>query len=60
MASMSNGSEIWNFEYDANGMRTKKYKGNNIYTYEYNGSQLTAMTFPAARCSSPMTQQANP
>ena len=46
LASMFTTSETWNFEYDANGMRTKRYEGNNIYTYVYNGSQLTAMTFP--------------
>ena len=44
LASMIKGSETWTFEYDANGMRTKRACGDKVYTYVYSGSQLTAMT----------------
>ena len=41
---MTKGTETWSFEYDANGMRTKRACGDKVYTYVYSGSQLTAMT----------------
>ena len=42
---MTKGAETWTFEYDANGMRTKRACGDKVYTYVYSGSQLTAMTY---------------
>ena len=45
LASMSKDTENWVFEYNANGMRTKRYDNNRIYNYVYSGSQLTAMVY---------------
>ena len=45
LASMTSGSNVWNFTYDANGMRTKRTNQETVYTYEYNGSQLSHMTY---------------
>jgi RHS repeat-associated protein len=42
---MSKGSEIWAFEYNANGLRTKRCYNDRIYNYVYSGSQLTAMVY---------------
>ena len=42
---MTKGAEIWAFEYDVNGMRTKRACGDTVYTYVYSGSQLTAMAY---------------
>ena len=44
LASMSQGSWMWEFTYDANGMRTRRTDGIMDYRYVYNGSQLTQLT----------------
>ena len=44
LMSMGNPGQMWNFAYDANGMRTQRTDGTDTYTYVYNGSQLTQMT----------------
>jgi len=44
LVEMSAGTSIWNFTYDANGMRTGRTNGTTTYSYVYNGSQLTQMT----------------
>lgn len=41
---MSNGSKIWTFAYDANGMRTSRTDGTITYNYVYNGGLLMKMT----------------
>lgn len=51
LATMADSTGTWTFTYDANGMRTKKVKTNasgmvtDTYTYVYNGSQLSQMTW---------------
>ena len=46
LASMSNGISTWTFDYDANGMRTRRGLSElNSYWYVYNGTQLSAMTY---------------
>ena len=42
---MYDGTQEVSFTYDANGMRKTKNTGSRTYTYTYNGSQLTQMTF---------------
>ena len=42
---MYDGTQEVSFTYDANGMRKTKNTGSWTYTYTYNGSQLTQMTF---------------
>jgi RHS repeat-associated protein len=41
---MTDGGCIWNYAYDANGMRISRNAGSTTYTYVYNGTQLTWMT----------------
>ena len=41
---MTDGRYIWNFAYDANGMRISRNAGLTTYTYVYDGTQLTSMT----------------
>ena len=41
---MTKGAETWSFEYDANGMRTKRTNGTETYTYSYNNGLLSRMT----------------
>ena len=45
LSTMTAGSNVWNFTYDANGMRTKRTNQDTVCTYEYNGSQLSHMTY---------------
>ena len=45
LAAMTNGVGTWTFSYDANGMRTGRTMGSYVYTYVYNGSQLSKMTY---------------
>ncbi len=44
LASMSHGSRVWTFTYDANGLRTSRTYGTDTYTYVYNGGLLSRMT----------------
>lgn len=44
LTAMSNGSKIWTFAYDANGMRTSRTDGTITYNYVYNGGLLMKMT----------------
>ena len=44
LAKMSNGTAVWNYSYDANGMRTSRTDGTTTYTYVYNGGLLMQMT----------------
>lgn len=45
LSSMTSGSNQWNFTYDANGMRTERSNKGIIYSYLYNGSQLSRMIY---------------
>ena len=46
MAAMSEMGQSWSFTYDANSMRTERRNANGgyMYTYTYNGEQLSRMT----------------
>lgn len=44
MKTLYDGVDNWTFEYDANGMRTRRYCDWCGYQYTYTGSQLTQMT----------------
>ena len=44
LKSMSNSATTWSYEYNADGLRTKRTNGTTTYKYTYNGSQLTQMT----------------
>ena len=41
---MTDGRYIWNYAYDANGMRISRNAGSTTYTYVYDGTQLIWMT----------------
>ena len=43
LAGMSAMMESWSFEYDANGMRTRRAGRVSTYDYVYNGSQLVKL-----------------
>ena len=46
LATMSSGNITWTYTYDANGMRTSRTSnGTTAYTYVYNGTQLSMMTY---------------
>ena len=45
MVTMSCGQNIWNFTYDESGMRTGRSNTGTVYTYTYNGSQLSRMDY---------------
>ena len=45
LARMSKSDANWTFHYDSNGMRYQRYSGGDVYTYVYNGSQLSRMTY---------------
>jgi len=45
LKTLYDGVDNWTFEYDANGMRTKRYCDWCGYQYIYSGSQLTQMKF---------------
>ena len=45
MSDYNNSDYVWEFTYDANGMRTGRTDGVDTYTYVYNGSRLNYMTF---------------
>ena len=47
LATMSKSGTTWTFDYDANGMRTKRTTGSTTYNYTYHGSQLTHMSYGA-------------
>ncbi len=40
---MTSVSTTWSYEYDANGMRTKRTNGTKTYEYYYTGGQLTVL-----------------
>ena len=40
---MSDGSNTWNYEYNADGLRTKRTNGTNTYYYYYADGQLLTM-----------------
>ena len=44
LAAMSDGSDTWEFTYNADGLRTKRTNGTTTYNYVYNGSSLSQMT----------------
>ena len=44
LASMSDGTDTWDYEYDASGMRIRRSNGTTTYTYVYNGGLLMQMT----------------
>ena len=43
LASMTNGSKTWVFEYDANGMRIGRSNGTKTYSYLYTNGLLSRM-----------------
>ena len=43
LSTLTEGSTQWTYEYNADGMRTKRSNGTTTYEYTYNGSQLTQM-----------------
>ena len=45
MKQLSNSSNDWYFTYNADGMRTKRVCGSDVYTYVYNSGQLAQMTY---------------
>ena len=45
LVTMSCGQNIWNFTYDESGMRTGRSNTGTVYTYTYNGSQLSRMDY---------------
>ncbi len=45
---MSNGSVIWRYTYDDEGLRTQRTNGILTYTYAYSEGQLKAMTVESA------------
>ena len=45
LKTLYDGVDNWTFEYDANGMRTRRYCDWCGYQYTYTGSQLTQMKF---------------
>ena len=44
LATASDGTTVWNYSYNADGLRTKRASETNTYIYVYNGSRLSQMT----------------
>ena len=45
LASQTINGSTWTYTYNVDGMRTKRTNQETVYTYEYNGSRLSYMTY---------------
>ena len=45
LASVINGDYTWQYKYNNDGMLIEQRDGNDVYTYVYNGTQLSQMSY---------------
>ena len=48
LASVTIGANTWQYKYNNDGLLIEQRNGNNVYTYVYNGTQLSQMRYDGA------------